>query len=404
MRSSPCNVPEDMEIPACDLTDNLPFFRLETNVAQPPTHSAVCIGTSTSLRSVDIAGISLSAENFPRGLVESQTTSRNAVSISIASSRDADQLLSMQANPTLSTPMKTAIIKQRATFTNLDEDVKRKIFHDVLVKQREILPLYRCGMLVEGPWAPGNVKDMIDPGVSIYENINLSLLQVNRKFNKMCSEIFYGQNNFFFGRSDICRWWVQHIGPKNFSRIRSLTLGLDWGFFHAKFGNGRSTFDLSEEEVWHSVLCWMQNRHRLQYLHVKIIQWHDLKWASGITDEEKDQLHHYRQEIISILQRYRGIKEVEISCIESRWLTFGEMQKLALLMQQRSKKVVKKRKELSLFELIKRLRLDREREEQEWKSADNDRSSVDTKTIATSSFAFHMGPQGESETPPRSTP
>jgi hypothetical protein len=367
MTSSLCNVPEDMEIPDCDLTDNTPFFRLERKVAQPPAHSAAYIGTSTSFESVDVAGIPLSGQNFPPGLIESQTTSRDAVSVSIPNSKEADQLLSMNANPTLSTPIKTAINKQRATFTDLDENVQRKVLEDALVKQREILPVYRCGMLVEGPWAPGIVKDMIDPGVSIFENINLSLLQVNRTFNKLCSEIFYGQNDFFFYRSDICRWWVQHIGLKNFSRIRSLTLGLNWGFIHAKLKNGRSAFDLSEEEMWHSVLCWMQNRHRLQYLHVKIIQWDDLKWASGITDEEKYQLRYYRQEIMSVLQRYRGIEGVDISCHESRWLTSREMQKLALLMQQRREKAVKKRKELSLFELIKRVRLDREREEEEWK-------------------------------------
>jgi hypothetical protein len=204
----------------------------------------------------------------------------------------------------------------------------------------------------------------MDPGVSLCENINLSLLQVNKNFNKMCSEIFYGQNDFFFCNADICRWWIQHIGIKNFSRIRSLTLGLSWGFNRPK-GKGRSTFDLSREEVWHSVFCWMQNRHRLHYLHVQIRDWNGLKWTRGITDEEKNQLYWYRQKIISVLQRYRGIKEVDISCDESRWLISREMHKLALLMQQRRENTVEKPKELSLFELITRLRLDREEEEAE---------------------------------------
>jgi hypothetical protein len=278
-------------------------------------------------------------------------------------SKEAEQILSIDPSLTPSTPTKAAIRNQPTTFADLDEDVQRKIFETLLVKRRKIHPVYRYGMLIEGPWSPGCVDGEMDAGVSPFENINLYLLQVNKHFNKMCSKIFYGQNNFFFDDANICRWWIEHVGLKNFSRLRSLFLGLNSGFFHKK-DEYRSPFDSSEEEVWHSVLCWMQNRHRLHYLHVKTIKWYDLERARWLTEEEKNQVYFYRHKIMSVLQRYRGIEEVDVSCDQGRWLTSGQIDTLELLMQQRRENF-KKAKELSLFELLNSIRLTREQEEQE---------------------------------------
>ena len=278
----------------------------------------------------------------------------------------AAQPLFVKTSTPPSVPDQERIATPPTTIATLEEDIQRRIFEIVLVEEREIHPLYRCGMLTDGPWSPVEVEDTMDPGVSIYENIDPSLLLVNRYFNGKCSEIFYGQNDFFFYRADICRWWIRHIGVKNFSCIRSLTLGLGWGFSHGRY-EGRSAFDLSQEELWLSVLYWMLHRHQLHYFHIQIRGWNILAWTRGLTNEERAQLTWNRRLIMSVLQRYRGIREAEVSCDGSQWLTPRQMQTLALLMQQRREGVVRP-KPTSLFELINSLRLKREEdEEKEWR-------------------------------------
>lgn len=351
------SAPQDGEIATNALTKkNVPF--IPGKITTPySTEALPCINE------IDLHDSSQGIRNSWHLKTESPPALSQTISNSIVENNKAAQPFSVKTSPIPSVPDQNFTTTLPATIATLEQDIQRKIFEIILVEQREIHPLYRCGMLIDGPWSPVDVEDAMDPGVSIYENKDLSLLQVNRYFNKICSEIFYGQNDFFFYHADICRWWVQHIGIKNFSRIRSLTLGLGWGFIHGRCED-RSAFDLSQEEVWLSVLCWIQNRHRLDCFRIQIRGWNSLKCVRGLTDEELVQLTWCRQLIMSVLQRYRGIKEAELSCDRSRWLTPRETQSLALLMQQRREDVVKP-KQIHLFELINSLRLVREEEEEE---------------------------------------
>ena len=165
-------------------------------------------------------------------------------------------------------------------------------------------------------------------------------------------------NYFIFCNADICRWWIQHIGLKNFSRIRSLGLALGSGFLHDEEAK-RGPFEQSQEEIWLGVLHWMKNRHNLQYLRIHIHEWQDLTGNSWLTPTEKDGLLYYRQMISHLLQRFRGIRMVEITSHRSRWFSLNEKNRLSLLMQQQKETIRSKPKELSLTELIRKIRSER---------------------------------------------
>lgn len=347
--------------------DKSAFFGRETKAMRSPTGSSVCMEIPASLQPVDVPSTSHDAEDSPQCQFESEITPQKVMSIPTTKSKEAEQALFVNEDLTQPILEEAHITQQPTRFSNLDQDVQREIFERVLVRQEAYYrPYYRCGMLAKGPLSAGYIDGVIDCDVVDFENINLSLLQVNKHFNKTCSEIFYGTNIFAFYEADIYRWWSQHIGLKNFSRIRSLVLTLGSGF--SPDGDAeRGPFDLSQEEIWFNVLHWMKNRHLLQNLYIQIHRWQDLRQESSLTRKERRELHQFRCAISDLLRRFRGIRSVKICSFESKWFSFQDEGYLSLLMQQQRRKAAcrKKRREPSLLQLINRIRLERRHEEQE---------------------------------------
>ena len=308
---------------------------------------------------MDLSTLSPSVRGSARCQTESDMTPSLSTSIPLKSN-EAEQPIFAKTSPTQPVADRTSTTTQSARFVDLGKDIQQKIFDQVLVRGK-YRPYYRCGMLTYGPWSAGCVDDEIDVDVVSFENVNLSLLQVNKHFNETCSKIFYGGNSFIFCKADVCRWWVRHIGLKNFSRIRSLGLALGSGFLHDEEAK-RGPFEQSQEEIWLGVLHWMKSRHNLQYLRIHIHEWQDLTWDSWLTPTEKDDLLHYRQVISDLLQRFRGIQMVEITSHQSSWFPSNEPDWLSLLMQQQKKSVRAKPKEFSLIELSRKIHSKREEE------------------------------------------
>jgi hypothetical protein len=359
MASSLCSVPEDIEIPS--RTDDGLFFSQNLKAAPPSEKSSIYIESSTSPELIGFSTLFPSTRGSAHCQTESDITPSLGTS-TIWKSDEANQPLSVKARPTKPVTDGASIKTQPARLVDLDEDVQRKIFDQVLIRG-EYHPYYRRGMLADGPWSAGYVDGKVDVGVVSFENVNLSLLQVNKYFNTTCSKIFYSENHFVFCKADICRWWIQHIGLKNFSRIRSLGLTLGSGFLHDKEAK-RGSFEQSQEEMWLGVLHWMKSRHSLQYLQIHINNWQGLTRDRSLTPMEKDNLLYYRQMISDLLQRFRGIQTVEITSGRSRWFSSNEKDRLSLLMQQQKEPVLAKPKELSLVELIRKIRAERKEEEQ----------------------------------------
>jgi hypothetical protein len=351
-----------MEIPSRTLTNNGLFVSQNPKAALPSGKSSICIESSTSPQLIGLSTLFPSVRGSAHCQTESDITPSLGTSTTLKTG-EADQPLSAKRSPTQPVTGGASIKTQPARFVDLDKDIQRKIFDQVLVRG-EYHPYYRCGMLADGPWSPGYVDGEIDVGIVSFENVNLSLLQVNKYFNTTCSNIFYSENHFIFCKADICRWWIRHIGLKNFSRIRSLGLALGSGFLHNE-EVWRGPFEQSQEEMWLGVLHWMKSRHNLQHLQIDIDEWQGLTGDSSLTRKEKDSLLYYRRMISDLLQRFRGAQMVEITSCRSRWFSSNEKDRLSLLMQQQKEPVRAKPKEVSLIELIRKIRSDRE--EEKWK-------------------------------------
>ena len=317
---------------------------------------------SKHLKSTDGRSTSPVTQSPTCDRLESHITAADTGAITGLETKEAGQPVFL--DPTLEPfpPTKTAIKRRPESFVDLGKDIQRTIFGHVLV-QEDCRPCYRRGMVANGPFA-GCLDGEWDTDIIKFDNVDLSLLQVNKKFNKICSKIFYGNNHFIFHQAEVFRWWIQHIGRKNFSYLRSLVLSLGSGFFHTA-EDRHSPFELSQEETWLGVLYWMKNRHRLEFLHVHIDSWQDLEWDSCLNDKEKEDLYQHRHAISSLLQRFGGIHQVKITSNHSRWFTWREKAQLALLMQQQKERVLAKAIEPDLLTLINMLRLQREEEERE---------------------------------------
>ena len=364
MISSFYSVSEEMEIQICPLNDRAFFLGQDTHTSQPPAGSSTSIEASISLGAID-GSSTCSAPRFSAEVrSEPEVVSFHNRSTAIAEKKRAGRILFVNRAPPIPVLDEVTATKKDATFDNLDQEVQLKIFEHVL-SRGNYHPYYCRGMLADGPWSAGCVDGEMDIDVVHSENVDLSLLQVNKNFNKVCSEIFYGQNHFVFHRADVCRWWTQHIGLKNFSCVQSLGLSLGSGFYHDGVDQ-RGPLELSQEEMWLGVLHWMKNRHCLQHLHVHLDEWHGLKGDSSLTRKEKEEAHYNRLAISDLLQRFRGIQTVKITTHRSRWFTSYEKEQLSLLMQQQKEPVIPRPKELCLLKLLDMIRLEREDKEQEY--------------------------------------
>ena len=154
MISSLCSVPEDMEIPSRTLTDNGLFFQ-NPKAAPPSGKSSICFESSTSPELIGLSTLFPSVRGSAHCQTESDITPSLGTSTTLKSD-EADQPLSVKRSPTQPVTDGASIKTQPARFVDLDKDIQRKIFDQVLVRG-EYHPYYRCGMLADGPWSAGYV-------------------------------------------------------------------------------------------------------------------------------------------------------------------------------------------------------------------------------------------------------
>ena len=240
------------------------------------------------------------------------------------------------------------------------KDRQQVLEYALLERHRDIRPYYRRGMLHHGIWSDGSMNYVVDN-----ENVDLGILRVNKVLSKQGIAIFYGQNFFTFEKAEVCRWWVQHIGQAAFSQIRSMTLNMGTGYFIHHMS--RSVEELSQEETWFNVICWMQNRHKFDELYILFTGWATFgaRHLKHLNKSDIEEMDKYRLRIIDKLQRFRGIPHVEIRTNQSPYLKRREADNIAMMMGQPREEPKPKPKELSLASLMEVLREERQREAQE---------------------------------------
>jgi len=242
-------------------------------------------------------------------------------------------------------------------FYKLDLWVQEHILFYVLVRdkatQPTIRPFYGCGL------SPGYIRT----GGHSYitnANIDLQIMLVSKSIRDKCSKIFYGGHTFEFHDPLACKWWMAHIGMTNLSHVQSMDIKISTGW--AVDDVNSCSLDLSCEERWYQVLCWLQNKHHLDSFKIEFMGWHLFHFRSDITRH----LTHWRLSIITKLKNIRGIRSPQLTETHGSYIGDDERNQIARCMCQPRASIPKRQPQaISLVKAMSMVKEIRERKEEE---------------------------------------
>ena len=260
-------------------------------------------------------------------------------------------------------------------FLDLPRKLQIAIFREIIPTGQCYKPFYKAGMLkgylVNSGWSV-TTEPVTDEETRInfvtgdnYDFYKSAL--VNKEYADVYLETFYSGNGFAFDDPQASLWFLKNIG-NNLSHLRNLQLVLHSGFPSNTRNVHRDDIltNQSLEELWYSVLCFLQYRHKLEKLTIAIFKWptETEMYRKRFCKDDIDEIVKYRKLIYHKLERIHGIKKVVIKDVSyslTDSVPGGNMAQLTLHMQQfwPAKKPVDKRK-TPLAEVLKasRKRLD----------------------------------------------
>lgn len=171
-------------------------------------------------------------------------------------------------------------------FLDLDPSIRTKIIQFIFHHKYNISPTYNTGSVQ----VPEHLSQH-------NQNVDTSLLLVNKQLYTEASRILYAENTFSFTNPAIALWYLQRIGP-NLANLRSANFALDSGEANEAFG-------VRKEKLWLILFTWLKPRHRLQNLIISFRNWHHLR---GYIEE--------RNRVTLLLSKYRGLEKVSIKSSE----------------------------------------------------------------------------------------
>ena len=253
--------------------------------------------------------------------------------------------------------------RHEPTLLALPKEIQRQIFFYVLINsafEHCIEPYYKQGMLARGPW-----HDPWKDSPTDFENRDHGIIRVCKAFHPICTDLIYGLHQFKFADTELLRWWLGQIGPQNVPKIKSLMLSIGSGFIYSR--QKMKVSDMSQEESWYSVLCYLGTRHNLEHLEVKFCNWSS--FGQHTSQEEDIEMGKYRQQIYDKLRtRYRGMKTAYvITCLSTK---FGRHDKDILRNEMlESRLPIPVQRKLTLMQMLEKaestIEERRSREEQE---------------------------------------
>ena len=166
-------------------------------------------------------------------------------------------------------------------FMGLVPEIRNQILQVVLRRSDSIIPYYNyCS--VELP-----------EHMAVNENVDTSVLQVNKQIYEEASHVLYTENTFVFEAPEVALWWLKRIGP-SVARIRTAGFVLDSGEVSQAFG-------AVKEQLWRILFAWLKPRHHIQHFIISFRKWH-----------QNHELRRERERVMLILLEYRGIEHVTI--------------------------------------------------------------------------------------------
>jgi hypothetical protein len=257
------------------------------------------------------------------------------------------------------------VFERPLNLTRLPENIQSIIFGKILIRKSDevnqavdICPLYHHGYLPDN--TVYNHKELAvmkkhgrpakwDKASS--ENVDLALLGVNKFTRTLCSKIFYSNNAFVFNDARSCFWFLRRIGRENFRNISTAVFNISSGFFLSL--KNRSGCDVCEEQQWCQVFASLRLGHGIQKCVIRFFGFNDLQPRKDLSDDDdKIYMTQGRFDLVAILCRFRGMKDVYIENQRCEFLGNAERELMARIMVQSEEKlpVMSHKMETSKFE------------------------------------------------------
>jgi hypothetical protein len=161
-------------------------------------------------------------------------------------------------------------------------------------------------------------------------NLDLSLLWLNKDFNKVLSKFFYTHNVFVFNDARSCLWFLKRIGRTNLSQLTTVVFNLSSGYFLS--AANRSIFDMCEERLWCKVFSFLRHRHQIQKCTIRFVGFNDLTDRKDLDDDDKLDITKSRIDLVDVLKSIHDIKEARLENEHCQFLGYEEREQLAMNM------------------------------------------------------------------------
>ncbi|MCJ1476587.1 hypothetical protein MMC13_005253 [Lambiella insularis] len=150
---------------------------------------------------------------------------------------------------------------------------------------------------------------------------NVALLTVNKQLHEEASRVLYGpKHQFILRNAQMAEWWLTTIGS-NAQKLHSLVIEVDSGISH---------LCVTRERVWYRFFCQLaKEAPQLICLAVNFKAWtNDFNADNwGMSESARDDGLRWRNEVVNLLYKFRGLKAVEI--LPGEFMSHEEGQKLA---------------------------------------------------------------------------
>lgn len=171
-------------------------------------------------------------------------------------------------------------------FLDLDRSIRTRILQFVFHHKYNISPAYNAGSV--------QVSEHL---TQHNQNVDTSLLLVNKQLYTEASRILYAENTFSFSNPAIALWFLQRIG-RNLANLRSANFALDSGEANEAFG-------VRKERLWLILFTWLKPKHKLQNLVISFRNWRNVR--DRIVERDR---------VTLVLFNYRGLETVVIKSSE----------------------------------------------------------------------------------------
>jgi hypothetical protein len=188
-------------------------------------------------------------------------------------------------------------------FLDLEPSIRTRILQFIF-HHKDISPTYNAGSV--------QVPERLTQD---NQNIDTSLLLVNKQLYTEASRILYTENTFSFTNPAVALWFLQRIGP-NLANLRSANFALDSGEANEAFG-------VRKEKIWLILFTWLKPRHKLQNLVISFRNWRNIR--DHIVE---------RDCVTLLLSSYRGLEQVIIKSLECSGRYDADCLKRAMLMKE----------------------------------------------------------------------